>query len=164
MAEELENEEVNNKKVEELKQKIETMKAEIDDKDDRLKRLLAEFENFKKRNSKEREGLYNSLVGDIFTSLLPVLDNLEKAIETKTTDENYKQGVELVLKQYKDVLAANGVKEIPSIGNTFDPQFHEAVSSVVDDNLGTQEIKEEFRKGYMIGNKVIRHSLVVVAN
>lgn len=164
MAEELENEEVNNKKVEELKQKIETMKAEIDDKDDRLKRLLAEFENFKKRSSKEREGLYNSLVGDIFTSLLPVLDNLEKAIETKTTDENYKQGVELVLKQYKDVLAANGVKEIPSIGNTFDPQFHEAVSSVVDDNLGTQEIKEEFRKGYMIGNKVIRHSLVVVAN
>ena len=164
MAEELENEEVNNKKVEELKQKIETMKAEIDDKDDRLKRLLAEFENFKKRSSKEREGLYNSLVGDIFTSLLPVLDNLEKAIETKTTDENYKQGVELVLKQYKEVLAANGVKEIPSIGNTFDPQFHEAVSSVVDDNLGTQEIKEEFRKGYMIGNKVIRHSLVVVAN
>lgn len=158
------NEEIDNKKVEELKQKVETMQADIDDKDDRLKRLLAEFENFKKRSSKERENLYNSLIGDIFTTLLPVLDNLEKAVETKTTDENYKQGVELVLKQYKDVLGANGVKEIPSVGTTFDPQFHEAVSSVVDDNLGVQEIKEEFRKGYTIGNKVIRHSLVVVAN
>lgn len=164
MAEDLEDEKINNKKIDELKQKIETMQADIDDKDDRLKRLLAEFENFKKRSSKEREGLYNSLIGDIFTTLLPVLDNLEKAVEIQTTDENYKKGVELVLKQYKDVLESNGVKEIPSVGTTFDPQFHEAVSSVVDDNLGIQEIKEEFRKGYTIGNKVIRHSLVVVAN
>lgn len=164
MAEKLENEEIDNAKVTELQQQIETMQSEIDEKDDRLKRLLAEFENFKKRSSKEREGLYNSLIGDIFTTLLPVLDNLEKAVETQTTDENFKQGVELVLKQYKDVLAANGVKEIPSVGSTFDPEFHEAVSSVIDENLGTQEIKEEFRKGYMIGNKVIRHSLVVVAN
>ena len=164
MAEEKEKQELDNKKVQELQQKIETMQADIDEKDDRLKRLLAEFENFKKRSSKEREGLYNSLMGDIFTTLLPVLDNLEKAVEVKTVDENYKTGVELVLKQYKDVLSANGVKEIASVGTTFDPQFHEAVSSVIDENLGTQEIKEEFRKGYMIGNKVIRHSLVVVAN
>lgn len=159
MAEELEN-----KKIEELKQKIETMQADIDDKDDRLKRLLAEFENFKKRSAKERENLYTTLVGDIFTTLLPVLDNLEKAVETQTTDESYKQGVEMVLKQYKDVLVLNGVKEIPSIGTTFDPEFHEAVTSVVDENLGPKEITQEYRKGYVIGNKVIRHSLVVVAN
>lgn len=164
MADQIENSEVNEQKIIELTQKIENMQNEIEEKEDRLKRLLAEFENFKKRSSKERDGLYNSLISDIFTTLLPVLDNLQKAVETTTTDDNYKKGVELVLKQYKDVLEINGVKEIQSVGSTFDPEFHEAVSSVEDENLGIQEIKEEFRKGYMIGNKVIRHSLVVVAN
>lgn len=164
MADQIENLEVNEQKIIELTQKIENMQNEIEEKEDRLKRLLAEFENFKKRSLKERDGLYNSLISDIFTTLLPVLDNLQKAVETTTTDDNYKKGVELVLKQYKDVLEINGVKEIQSVGSTFDPEFHEAVSSVEDENLGIQEIKEEFRKGYMIGNKVIRHSLVVVAN
>jgi len=164
MADQIENMEVNEQKIVELTRKIENMQNEIEEKEDRLKRLLAEFENFKKRSSKERDGLYNSLISDIFTTLLPVLDNLQKAVETTTTDDNYKKGVELVLKQYKDVLEINGVKEIQSVGSTFDPEFHEAVSSVEDENLGIQEIKEEFRKGYMIGNKVIRHSLVVVAN
>ena len=103
-------------------------------------------------------------MGDIVTSFLPIIDNLEKAVEVKTVDEEYKQGIELVLKQFKEVLESNGVKEIESIGQTFNPELHEAVTSVVDDNLGVQEIKEEYRKGYMIGDKVIRHSLVVVAN
>ena len=143
---------------------IDNQKKELEEKDDRLKRLMAEFDNFKKRSSKEREGLYNSLVSDIFTSLLPVLDNLEKAVKVETKDSNYKQGVEMVLKQFKDVLTANGVKEIDTIGKTFDPELHEAVGSVVDENLGEKEIKEEYRKGYIIDGKVIRHSLVVVAN
>lgn len=147
-----------------LKEKIELQKADIDDKDDRLKRLMAEFDNFKKRSAKERELLYNSLISDIAISLLPVIDNLEKAVSVKTEDNNYKIGVELVLKQFKDVLKANGINEIEAIGKTFDPELHEAVGSVEDPALGTQEIKEEYRKGYIIGNKVIRHSLVVVAN
>ena len=108
--------------------------------------------------------MYNSLVSDIFTSLLPVIDNLEKAVKVETKDSNYKQGVEMVLKQFKDVLTANGVKEIDTIGKTFDPELHEAVGSVVDENLGEKEKKEEYRKGYIIDGKVIRHSLVVVAN
>lgn len=158
-------EEIKNKKdIEKIKELIETQKKEIEDKEDRLKRLMAEFENFKKRSSKEREGLYNSLISDITSSLLPILDNLEKAVQVNTDDENFKQGIELVLKQFKDVLKTNGVTEIESIGKTFDPELHEAITSVVDENLGVQEIKEEYRKGYMIGNKVIRHSLVVVAN
>lgn len=147
-----------------LKDTILIQKEKIDEQEDRLKRLMAEFDNFKKRSSKEREGLYNSLISDIFSSLLPVIDNLEKAVETNTEDENYKQGVELVLKQFKDVLTANGVEEIETIGKIFDPELHEAVSSVIDENLGEKEIKEEYRKGYKIGNKVIRHSMVVVAN
>lgn len=158
------NEEVDTELLNSLKQKLETQKAEIDEKDDRLKRLMAEFDNFKKRSAKEREGLYNSIIADIALSLLPVIDNLEKAVSVKTEDNNYKIGVELVLKQFKDVLNSNGVTEIEAVGKTFDPELHEAVSSVEDSELGVQEIKEEYRKGYMIGNKVIRHSLVVVAN
>ena len=147
-----------------LKDTILLQKEQLDEQEDRLKRLMAEFDNFKKRSSKERETLYNSLVSDIFTSLLPVIDNLEKAVESETTDEAYKQGVELVLKQFKDVLASNGVQEIETVGQPFDPELHEAVASVEDSNLGEKIIKEEYRKGYKIGSKVIRHSMVVVAN
>ncbi len=147
-----------------LKEELDALRAENEEQEDRIKRLMAEFENFKKRSAKEREQLYNSIISDIAISFLPVIDNLEKAVSVKTEDENYKVGVELVLKQFKEVLANNGVKEIEAVGKTFDPELHEAVSSVEDENLGTQEIKEEYRKGYMIGNKVIRHSLVVVAN
>lgn len=156
--------EVNVELLNSLKQKLESQKAEIDDKEDRLRRLMAEFDNFKKRSAKEREGLYNTLISDIAISLLPVIDNLEKAVSVKTDDNNYKIGVELVLKQFKEVLKSNGINEIEAVGKTFDPQLHEAVGSVDDPKLGVQEIKEEYRKGYMIGDKVIRHSMVVVAN
>ena len=163
---EIEENEVENEKSEQIKLKdtILLQKEQLEEQEDRLKRLMAEFDNFKKRSSKEREGLYNSLVSDIFTSLLPVIDNLEQAVNAKTEDEAYKQGVELVLNQFKDVLEANGVHEIEAVGQTFDPELHEAVASVVDENLGEKEIKEEYRKGYKIGSKVIRHSIVVVAN
>ena len=147
-----------------LKDTILLQKEKLEEQEDRLKRLMAEFENFKKRSSKERDSLYNTLISDIFTSLLPVIDNLEKAANAQTQDEGYKQGVELVLKQFKDVLKVNGVEEIEAVGQTFDPALHEAVASVADENLGEKEIKEEYRKGYKIGNKVIRHSMVVVAN
>ena len=158
------NIEANVELLNDLKAKLEAQKAELDDKDDRLKRLMAEFDNFKKRSAKEREGLYNSIISDIAVTFLPVIDNLVKAVSVQTEDTNYKLGVELVLKQFKDVLKSNGIVEIESVGKTFDPELHEAVSSVVDPDLGVQEIKEDYRKGYMIGNKVIRHSLVVVAN
>lgn len=161
---EIQENNIDNELVKSLKQELKEQKAEIDEKDDRLKRLMAEFDNFKKRSAKEREGLYNSIIADIALSLLPVIDNLEKAVSVKTEDNNYKIGVELVLKQFKDVLKSNGITEIETIGKKFDPELHEAVSSVEDSELGIQEIKEEYRKGYMIGNKVIRHSLVVVAN
>ncbi len=139
-------------------------KEDYDELEDRYKRILAEFENFKKRSSKEREGLYNSILSDIVEIILPVLDNLENASKVETQDEEYKKGVELVLKQFKDVLQSKGIEEIKTVGETFDPELHEAVSSIQDENLGTQEIAQEYRKGYKIGNRVIRHSMVVVAN
>ena len=143
---------------------INQMKTELEETTDRLKRLMAEFDNFKKRSAKEREGLYHSLVADIVTSFLPVLDNLEKAVSSNTEDESYQQGIALVLKQFIEVLTSLGVKEIEGVGTTFNPEYHEAVSSVTDESLGEKEIKEVFRKGYQIGDKVIRHAMVVVAN
>ena len=138
--------------------------AELDDITDRYKRILAEFENFKKRSGKERESLYNMILADIVSSILPILDNLENAVKVESKDEEYKKGIELVLKQFQDTLKSKGVEEIKTVGETFDPELHEAVSSVQDDTKGEKEIVQEYRKGYRIGTKVIRHSMVVVAN
>ncbi len=154
-------EEVNNEQEELAPDEIEQQLAEAED---RYMRLFAEFENFKKRTLKEKESLRNMLVSDIMTSILPIIDNLEKAIAAGTDDESYEEGIKMILKQLKDVLAYNGVKEIETVGHQFDPELHEAVSHVTDDKLGPNTIKEEFRKGYIIGNKVIRHSMVIVAN
>ena len=109
-------------------------KEEYDELDDRYKRILAEFENFKKRSGKEREGLYNSILSDVVEVILPVLDNLENAAKVETKDEEYKKGVELVLKQFRDVLSSKGIEEIKTVGETFDPELHEAVSSIQDEN------------------------------
>lgn len=160
--ENLKNETENNKQEE--NKVADEKQQELDEITDRYKRVLAEFENFKKRSQKEREGLYNSILSDVITVILPVVDNLENAVKAKTEDVKYKEGIELVLKQLKDVLASKGIEEIQAIGETFDPSLHEAVSSIQDDSKGQQEIVEEYRKGYKIGSKVIRHSMVVVAN
>lgn len=162
-VEELEKEEMQNEEATE-KNELQAKQQEIDELTDRYKRMLAEFENHKKRSQKEREGLYNSILGDIVEVILPILDNLENAVKVETSDENYKKGVELVLKQFQDVLKSKGIEEIKALGETFDPEIHEAVSSVQDDSKGEKEIVQEYRKGYRIGSKVIRHSMVVVAN
>lgn len=162
-----ENENIKNEETVEEKKEIselEQKQQELDELTDRYKRILAEFENHKKRSQKEREGLYNSILGDIVETILPILDNLENATKVETADENYKKGIELVLKQFQDVLKTKGVEEIKTVGETFDPELHEAVSSIQDDTKGEKEIVQDYRKGYKIGHRVIRHSMVVVAN
>lgn len=139
-------------------------KAELDEANDRYKRLFAEFENYKKRSQKEKDGIYGMITGDVVSTMLPIMDNLEKAAQAKTEDKNYQDGVVLVVKQFSDALKRLGLEEIETVGKTFDPEFHEAVSHVEDKEKGEQEIVQEFRKGYKIGNKVIRHSMVIVAN
>ena len=143
---------------------VDPKQQELDELNDRYKRVLAEFENFKKRSGKERETLYNSILSDLIGGFLPIMDNLENALKAETKDSEYKKGVELVHKQFKDLLKSKGVEEIPAVGETFDPTLHEAVNSVQDDTKGEKEIVQEYRKGYKIGSKVIRHSMVVVAN
>ena len=166
--EEEKNKKENKEKTEEKQEKkdciIDPKQQELDELNDRYKRVLAEFENFKKRSGKERESLYNMILADIVSSILPILDNLENAVKVESKDEEYKKGIELVLKQFQDTLKSKGVEEIKTVGETFDPELHEAVSSVQDDTKGEKEIVQEYRKGYRIGTKVIRHSMVVVAN
>ena len=147
-----------------VKEQLKQKEQELEDITDRYKRILAEFENHKKRSQKEREGLYNMVLSDVVSAMLPILDNLENAAKVETKDEEYKKGIELVLKQFQDTLKSKGVEEIKALGEIFDPELHEAVSSVQDDTKGEKEIVQEYRKGYKIGTKVIRHSMVVVAN
>ena len=167
IKEEVANEEVNEKKddiIKENEEKSELQKKqiELDELDDRYKRVFAEFENYKKRTQKERDGLYNSVLGDIIVNMLPILDNLQMAVNAECKDEGYKQGVELVEKQFKEFLSKNNVEEIPAVGEVFDPSVHEAVSRVIDDAKQSGEILQEYRKGYKLGSKVLRHSMVVV--
>lgn len=164
MAENEKEQKQENKEKVNQKDELNLKQQELDELTDRYKRVLAEFENYKKRSSKERENLYNSILADVVEAMLPVVDNLENAAKAETEDEEYKKGVEMVLQQFKIVLGSKGVEEIKTVGETFDPELHEAVSSIQDEKLGEKEIVEEYRKGYKIGTKVIRHSMVVVAN
>lgn len=141
-----------------------TKTAEYEELDDRYKRLLAEFENYKKRSQKEKDSIYGMITGDVVATMLPIMDNLEKAADAKTDDEKYQEGVKLVARQFGESLKRLGLEEIETIGQRFDPEFHDAVSHIEDPAKGEQEIVEEYRKGYKIGNKVIRHSMVIVAN
>ena len=131
---------------------------------ERYLRLMAEFDNYKKRSAKERENIYTDVRVDTVTKFLPVYDNLERAMKTETADEAFKKGVEMTFNQLTDVFRKLGVEEIESVGKPFDPTLHNAVMHVEDEALGENEIVEEFQKGFRIGDKVIRFSMVKVAN
>ena len=166
MSEEKQNNESVEKEVEnkEPVSELELKAQEIEELTDRYKRVMAEFENYKKRAQKEKETFYGRTLSDVIEIILPVLDNLENAATAETQDASYKQGVQMVLKHFKEVLQTRGVEEINAVGETFDPSLHEAVSSVDDPNTESQKIVQEYRKGYKFGSKVIRHSMVVVNN
>lgn len=147
-----------------LNQDLEEQKKKADEYVDSLKRNMAEFDNFKKRMNKEKESLYTSILSDVISNLLPVIDNFEKAKDAECTDETYKTGVSMIYNQLIELLNKQGVEKIPDLGETFDPEIHEAVMSIVDETKGEKEIVEVFRTGYRLKDKVVRHSLVKVAN
>ena len=138
--------------------------SELEELNDRYKRLFAEFENYKKRTQKESLNKRVEITADVVTSILPVVDNLEKAIEVKIENNSYQEGIKLILRQLSDVLKKFGMEEIETVGQQFDPELHEAVSHIEDPEKGPNEIVQEYRKGYKIGTKVVRHAMVVVAN
>ena len=144
--------------------KPEAPAAPVQNDSDKYLRLMAEFDNYKKRSAKERENIYTDVRVDTVSKFLPVYDNLERALKAETSDEAHKKGVEMTFNQLLDVFKKLGVEEIESVGKTFDPNLHNAVMHVEDEALGENEIVEEFQKGFKVNDKVIRFSMVKVAN
>ena len=131
---------------------------------DQFLRLAAEFDNFRKRTQREKDGIYQDAVADTVKKFLPVYDNLERALHHETADEAYKKGVEMTLTELVKILDALGVKPFGEAGETFDPQRHNAVMHIEDESLGENVIAEVFQTGFAHGDKVIRFAMVKVAN
>ena len=131
---------------------------------DQFLRLAAEYDNFRKRTQREKDGIYQDAVADTVKKFLPVYDNLERALHHETADEAYKKGVEMTLTELVKILDALGVKPFGEAGETFDPQRHNAVMHIEDETLGENVIAEVFQTGFAHGDKVIRFAMVKVAN
>lgn len=131
---------------------------------DQFLRLAAEYDNYRKRTAKEKEGLWADAKADTVQAFLPVYDNLERAMKQETADEAYKKGVEMTMNQLKEVFAKLGVTEIEAEGKPFDPNLHNAVMHIEDENLGENTVAQVFQAGFMLGEKVIRFAMVQVAN
>ena len=161
------------KKIRKLESEIEKLtderdsgKKQLAEANDKYMRLFAEYDNFRKRSAKEREGVYADAYIDALTQILPILDNLERAAQFSDEDAEtpMAKGLALTLKSFEEVLSKMGVKEIEALGKNFDPNLHNAVMHIEDENYGENEIVEVFMKGYIRGEKVLRHSMVKVAN
>lgn len=146
----------NKDEVKKLNNEIETLK-------DRLLRVTAEYENFRKRTVKEKEGIYTDACSDVIKEILPVVDNLERALVADGSVEDLKKGIEMTIKGLDNSFEKLGVEEVDASGE-FDPNLHQAVMHIQDENLGTNVVAEVFMKGYKRGDKVIRHTVVKVAN
>ena len=131
---------------------------------DKLLRLMAEFDNYKKRSIREREAIYSDVRVDTVSRFLPVYDNLCRALSAETADEAYKRGVELIYNQLMSVFKGLGVTAIEAEGQPFDPQLHNAVMHVEDETVGDSTVVQELQKGFRLGDRVIRFSMVKVAN
>ena len=127
-------------------------------------RLLAEYDNYRKRSQKEKDNLYADVRADVVTKFLPVYDNLVRALAQATEDEAFRKGVEMIMTQFEQTLEKLGVTKIESLGQTFDPNRHNAVMHVEDSEKGENEIVEVFQEGFRLGDKVIRFAMVKVAN
>ena len=151
------------KTVKKLEAELAEARRVAEETNEKYMRMLAEYDNFRKRSAKEKEGVYGDACADVLTSILPVLDNLERAEACKDA-EGLAKGLELTLKSFRETLEKLGVHEIESVGQTFDPNLHNAVMHEENDACGENEITEVLMKGYKKGDKVIRYAMVKVAN
>ncbi len=156
------------KKEAELKKKLEALKAETEKvlaaEKDKYLRLAAEYENYRRRSQKEKENVYSDGKADTVLQLLPVYDNLARALRAECSDPNFYKGVEMTMTQLLDIFAKLGVTPIEAEGQPFDPAEHNAVVHVEDEALGENTVVEEFQKGFKLNDKVIRFAMVKVAN
>ncbi len=152
----------------ELKKELEQLKedqaAALAAEKDRYLRLAAEYDNYRKRSQKERENVYGDAKADTVAALLPVYDNLERALKAECSDEAFYKGVQMIMDQLMAIFAKLGVEVIETAGQTFDPAKHNAVIHVEDESLGENMVAEEFQKGFTLNGKVIRFAMVKVAN
>ena len=150
-----------------FKKKKDKKDEQIEDLTDRLRRQMAEFDNFRKRTEKEKSTMYEMGAKDIIERMLPVIDNFERGLASIPESEKntaFAEGMEKIYKQFQKVLEDAGVKAIEAAGQPFDPNFHNAVMHVEDENFGENIVAEELQKGYMYRDSVVRHSMVKVAN
>ena len=162
-----ESEDSSGKKLFGKKNKKDKKDEKIEELTDKLTRQMAEFDNFRKRTEKEKSQMYEIGAKDIIDKILPIVDNFERGLGAVTEEEKedpFVQGMEMVYKQLMTTLDGIGVKPIEAVGKEFNPDFHNAVMHVEDEELGENIIAEEFQKGYMYHDSVVRHSMVKVAN
>lgn len=143
---------------------LESLKDQVAQQEDKYLRLAAEYDNYRRRTAKEKDSIWNDAKADAAVAFLPVYDNLERALKQETADEAYKKGVEMTMTQLKTVLEKLGITEIPALGQTFDPNLHNAVMHVEDENFGENTVCDVFQAGFQLGDKVIRFAMVKVAN
>ena len=132
---------------------------------DQFVRLTAEYDNYRKRTAKEKDSLYQDAKADTIREFLAVYDNLERAVSTEGDEDSpHKKGLEMIFHQYQEILKKLGVTEIEALGQPFDPEKHNAVMHIDDENFGENVVSQVFQAGFMLGDKVIRHAIVQVAN
>ena len=143
---------------------VEELKVKLATEHDNYLRLAAEYDNFRKRTQKERDALYTDIKAETVGKFLPVFDNLQRALKQETADEAYKKGVEMTMTGLMSIMESLGVQSFGQVGDAFDPNFHNAVMQRADENFGESIICEVFQTGFKVGDKVVRHAMVVVAN
>ncbi len=143
--------------------KIDEIESALEETKDKYLRLMAEYDNYRKRTAKEKTETYNNAVSDSVTEILPVIDTFEMALKTECSDESFKMGVEKIYNMFRKSLEKLGVTEIEALGKEFDPNLHNAIKQVEETDYAENYVCEVFQKGYRLGKKVIRHSMVAVA-
>ena len=155
-----------NKEVEDEKDNASIkIQKELEEKNDQLLRLAAEYDNFRKRSQREKESIYSDVKANVLGDLLPVIDNFERAVDGSGNElESFKKGVDMIFNQLLEVMKKHGVESFGEVGDEFDPNFHSAVMHIESEDLGENVIAQVFSKGYKVGEKVIRPATVQVAN
>ena len=156
----------NSKREKELEAEVAKLKADVSEEKNRYLRLLADFDNYKRRTAKESDAKYLDSRADTLKQFLPIIDAFERAFKTEVPEEGkqFTAGYEMIYEIFKKILADNGVEEIKAIGEQFNPGLHNAVMHVDDDSVGQNTIVEVFEKGYRMGDRILRYSIVKVAN
>ena len=144
---------------------LEKLPQEVEEHKQQHLRVLAEYDNFRKRSQNEKNAIYNNAVSDTVQAILPIADNIERALSQENASaEDMKKGVEMIENQIKACFEKLGLEEMGQVGETFDPNLHNAVAHIEDESLGENVIAAVYQKGYKLGDRVVRHAMVQVAN